>query len=99
MGKYDNKINKDKDEPLDFSKYIEKKSEEEIFKDFMKNVIELGKILELEEMLRRVRIPIIRVRKPPIIKLRFEKLDTSLDPELMKKLGIKPKTDMKIEWE
>ena len=95
--KYDNKIkkNKEKEEDINLERYIENESkrERELY-DLVRDMFELER--------KFPPIPIILMRKPPIIKLRFEKLDTSLDPKLMERLGIKLKTDkkpMKIEWD
>ncbi|KKN51814.1 hypothetical protein LCGC14_0619140 [marine sediment metagenome] len=95
--KYKHKIDKknNSEEDLNLERYIENESkrERELY-ELIREVFDLRKKLPP--------IPIFRVRKPPIVKLKFEKLDTSIDPNLLKLLRIKPKTDkkpMKIEWE
>ena len=104
MGKYDNKIKKDKEnkEPFSLERYI----------DDIKLYEKQRKVLDMLEFLRfleKERIErMIRLQKNPEIRVRLVKLDTSLDSELLKRLGIgiKPKprkqtikpNKMKIEW-
>lgn len=103
MGKYDNKINKKKEnnEPFDLEKYID---DIELYRK-ERELLDLLEILKTIESIRaKLRIPIIRIRKAPEIRLRFVELDTSLDPELMRKLNsLKPRkqtnsSKMKVEW-
>ncbi len=97
MVKYTDKIDKKKEseEDLDLEKYLEWESERErrmydLIRDF------------LDFKSKMPPIPIMFLRKPPIVKLRFKELDTSIDPDILERLGIKPKKDnkkkMKIEW-
>lgn len=91
MVKYTDKIDKKKEseEDLDLEKYLEWESERE------RRLYDLVRAF-LDFKSEMPPIPIIFLKKPPIVKL-----DTSIDPNVLKKLNIKPKTDkkrMKIEW-
>ncbi|MBA7533098.1 hypothetical protein ES705_25333 [subsurface metagenome] len=95
MAKYDNKINKKKEnnEPFDLEKYID---DIEQYRKQRKILDLLGflKFLEKERM--------IRLQKKPEIRVRVFELDTSLDKEILERIEItaKPRKEnkMKIEW-
>lgn len=102
MARYDNKINKKKEnnEPFDLEKYID---DIELYgkQRRLLDLLEFLKFLEKERIER-----MIRLQKKPEIRVRIVKLDTSIDSELLKKLGIaiKPRkpikeNKIKIEWD
>lgn len=98
---------KEDDEPLDLERYIDKEKAKEELREALAEIMLLIKleeeIKEIKDIIEENAIPIMIAPRPRII-IRKTKLDTSVNPELVKKLKEitrehTNKKKMRIDWE